>query len=176
MSDSTRNRGPSPQRVRTAREFVENGATTLGSAMRRGGYSDSSARCPRKFNISATSLADTYRETVDDLSPGEARRLGLSTLRELADTGHAPAVRGSAARALIDYASQHETPDEGDEARARALAAADLWRFEPLARFARMLARFPEQSLRRIDAACRYFERRCADARRILDAAPEQRP
>lgn len=119
-----------PLRRQVARLRRLDPKTSEGKLMVRAGYSAETARTPRVKlgGVGSFDLEKALRPRDGAPTPTEARRLGLEVLADLAeDREQAPAVRGSAAKSLLDFSAAVGVEEESRVSEEEAVdAAADL--------------------------------------------------
>ena len=152
-------REPTPRLVRTGLALLA-GETSLGAAMRRGGYAETTSLSPLHSGhvTVARALQAARKAQGEDIDANTARDVGLRTVLDLARDKQEPGgTRGAAAKVLLDFAASAGVEDSpigrADYLRAYLDDASRLVRALDLAaRRPDLARRYRDKLTRRIEA------------------------
>ncbi len=109
-----------------ALERAKDPKATEGAIARRSGFADSTSRNPRYNRLDSQEFLDRLVAT-GELSPSQAKSIGLKVLAGLAEDPEQPGgTRGAAAKTLVDYGSTADEIEDNGNAVALGALLLDL--------------------------------------------------
>ncbi len=134
---------------RMAMERIQNPAASERKVAVRAGYSDWTARTPAKNGLDSRQFASRLHEDGDlELTPSEAKRIGLKVLAGLAeDDDQPPGARGAAAKVLLDHGVNSDEFEDNQNLAALGRLSLDLRTRQALVVGLRMALRRPRSKV-----------------------------
>ncbi len=134
---------------RMGMERVQDPAASERKLAVRAGYSDWTARTPVKNGLDSRQFASRLHEDGDlDLTPTQAKRIGLKVLASLAeDPEQPPGARGAAAKVLLDHGVNSDEFEDNQSLAALGRLSLDLRTRQALTVGLRMALRRPRSKV-----------------------------